>query len=158
VGSVAAASDRHNVHATALAMGDRGVVIRGPSGSGKSDLALRCLGLAASELVPLPFRLIADDWVELARAGVAVALTCPHAIVGRLEVRGVGIVRIQPVETAQLALVVDLVSQSQPIERLPENETAELLGLRVPRLALHAFEVSAPLKIALALRGSAEES
>ncbi len=138
-------------------MGDRGVIIRGASGSGKSDLALRCLGLPVSALVPVPLQLIADDWVELRRQGAAIALTCPPAIEGKLEIRGLGLVSVQPAKTAQLMLVVDLVSQSQPIERLPEIETAELLGTPIPRLALHPFEASAPLKIALALRGPAEE-
>ena len=148
---MAAGSDRANVHATAIAIGNLGVLIRGPSGSGKSDLALRCLALTGSPLAPGPCRLIADDRVELRCTDGGIELTCPPTLAGQLEVRAIGIVTVACMPSARLVLAVDLVSQSQAIERLPEPQTTNILGVPVPRIEFHPFETSAPLKLLLAM-------
>ena len=62
------------IHATCIAVGGRAVLLRGPSGSGKSDLALRCLTLAPTPLTPLAAQLVADDRVVLRREGQAADL------------------------------------------------------------------------------------
>ena len=132
------------VHATAVAVGRKGILLRGPSGSGKSDLALRLIDGGA--------RLIADDVVEISRQGRLIVLRAPGALKGKMEVRGVGIVAAPAAARANLALVVDLVG-SDAVERLPESESVTLLGIKVKRLKLWAFEGSAPAKLRLAVRG-----
>ena len=148
------APELETVHATALAFADMGILIRGPSGSGKSDLALRCLAqpqVATPHAVQLTMQLIADDRVALHMTDGFIELSCPPQLAGKLEVRGLGIVAANWVRAARLALVVDLVPQSQPIERMPETDLAGILGVAVPRMELHPFEASAPLKLLLAM-------
>jgi serine kinase of HPr protein (carbohydrate metabolism regulator) len=127
------------LHATVVAIGGRGVALVGRSGAGKSDLALRLIDRGAA--------LVGDDYVELMLDGTEVA--APTAIAGKIEVRGVGIVESAHRDSAPLSLVVDL--DSAP-ERLPEPRWRDLLGVRVPQIALRAFEASAPLKVEHALR------
>jgi HPr kinase/phosphorylase len=139
------------LHATAIAVGQRAVIIRGPSGSGKSDLALRSLAVGASQLIASPARLVADDQVIVTRIGPSLSVAAPQTLLGRLEVRGLGIIEVDPEQDAKAVLVVDLVDKSQ-IDRYPDPwPTVELLGLTVPRLMISAFEASAPLKLLVAL-------
>lgn len=130
------------VHGTSVALAGTGVLLRGPSGSGKSDLAVRLIDEGA--------RLIADDQTELRRLGDELCMSAPAAIAGRLEVRGVGILPVPSVASAPLRLVVDLVAEAA-LERLPEPQSCELEGLSFPRLALAPFSASAPAKLRLAL-------
>lgn len=143
------------VHGTAIALGGRAALIRGPAGSGKSDLALRCLAQPASGLLSGQVLLIADDQVLVAVRGGTLRLTCPDAIKGLLEVRGLGIVAVPAQDEAELELLVDLVA-ADDVERLPDPEcTAEIMGMRARKLALYPFEASAHLKLLLALQGVA---
>lgn len=142
------------VHGTAIAFGNHGVLLRGPSGAGKSGLALRCLALTGGgglpELPGVP-RLVADDQVAVDVRNCSVFLSAPPVIAGLIEVRGVGIVRLPMLESARLALVVDLVARND-VERLPEaGRTAQVAGVTVAALRLDPGEVSAPLKLLLAL-------
>ncbi len=93
---------------------------------------------------------MADDQTELHLDGNAIHMTAPATIAGQLEVRGLGILRVPTVASAPLRLVVDLVP-SQNVERMPEEQTCDLLGQPVPLLALAAFEASTPAKLRLAL-------
>ena len=127
-------------HATAVALHSRAVLLVGPSGSGKSDLALRLIDRGAA--------LIADDRVVVTRAGALVVATSPPTIAGLLEVRGVGIVRRPCVAYVPIALVVDLAAAP---ERLPTPATREVAGVAIPLIALAAFEASAALKVEAAL-------
>jgi HPr kinase/phosphorylase len=131
------------VHGTSVALGGDGILLRGPSGSGKSDLALRLVDAGAL--------LVADDQTELALVGDGVLMMAPAVIAGRIEVRGLGILRVPSAPSALLRLVVTLVAPQQ-IERLPEPQRCELLGRSLPLLALAPFEASAPMKLKLALR------
>jgi serine kinase of HPr protein (carbohydrate metabolism regulator) len=140
------------VHGTCVALGRTAALLRGPSGSGKSDLALRFLFLArrgpAALEAPI---LVADDQVYLTRKGARLTATAPPTIRGKIEVRGIGIVEVKSADEAELALVVDL-APSAEIERLPdENATTPLLGLHLPLLRLSPWEASAPIKLAAAL-------
>jgi HPr kinase/phosphorylase len=134
------------VHGTSVALGGDGILLRGPSGSGKSDLALR--------LIDEGGRLVADDQTELSPAGDDVAMSAPATIAGRLEVRGIGILRVPHVAGAPLRLVVDLVPAAS-VERLPEPAVCDYLGRRFPLIQLAPFEASAPAKLRLALRALA---
>lgn len=139
------------LHATAIAVGQRAIIIRGPSGAGKSDLALRCLALPASPLVAAPARLAADDQVIVSRDGLSLVLSAPQPLLGRLEVRGLGILEVDPVQDARAVLIADLTEKAR-IERFPDPwPTVTLLGLVLPVLRISAFESSAPLKLLTAL-------
>jgi serine kinase of HPr protein (carbohydrate metabolism regulator) len=138
-----AVTDTLLVHATAIAIDGGAIMLRGPPGAGKSDLALRLIDGGA--------RLVADDQVELRRAGKRVLVRAPAVITGLIEIRGIGILRIDAVDEASLALLVDLVP-SDEVERLPEARFEEVLGLPIPLIALAAFEASAAAKLRLALR------
>lgn len=130
------------VHGTSVALGGDGILLRGPSGSGKSDFALR--------LIDEGGRLVADDQTELRLVGGELSMSAPATIAGQIEVRGIGILRLPALPAAPLRLVVDLVAPAQ-VERLPEPRRTELLGRQVPLLALAPFEASAPAKLRLAL-------
>ena len=134
------------VHATAIAMEGDAVLLRGPPGAGKSDLALRLIEGGA--------RLVADDQTLLRRVDNHVLVRAPAAIAGLIEVRGVGVVRVDSLEEAPLALVVDLVPSAQ-VERIPDNRFEVVLGLTIPQMALAPFEVSAAAKLRLAWRAFA---
>lgn len=146
------------VHATAIAAGGKAALIRGLSGSGKSDLALRCLALGPSSILPDCAVLVADDQVMLERWDGQVTVSCPPPIRGKLEVRGLGIVTVPSVAAARLTLIVDLVA-TDILERLPDPAPAAmLLGLEFTLLRLQAFEASAPAKLLLALAASLAEA
>ncbi|MDX2307744.1 MAG: HPr kinase/phosphatase C-terminal domain-containing protein [Hyphomicrobium sp.] len=150
---MAAGSDNPSliVHATAVRLGPRAALIRGQSGSGKSDLALRCLGLARSVLAPAPMELVADDQVCLTRVGIELLASSPAPLAGLIEVRGLGILRVPFHAPAPVVLLVDLVV-SGGVERYPDPWPTEIImGLELPVMRLAAFEASAPLKLAMAL-------
>lgn len=128
------------LHASAVAIAGRGVLILGASGRGKSDLALRLIDRGAV--------LIADDRVELAARGGRLQACALATIHGKLEVRGIGIVDCDAA-AAPIALVVDL--DGAP-ERLPEPTALELEGIAIPSVALTPFDASAPIKVELALK------
>jgi HPr kinase/phosphorylase len=140
------------VHGTCVALGRSAALLRGPSGSGKSDLALRFLFLArrGPAAVEAPI-LVADDQVELIRAGDGLLARAPVTIRGRMEVRGVGIVEVKHLEQAELALIVDLVPELTDVERLPDDATARFMGVEVPLVRLYPWEASAAIKLAVAL-------
>ncbi len=141
---------RQLVHATCVAVDGAGgpcaVLIRGSSGAGKSDLAMRMIDGGA--------RLVSDDqcevWRENGADGARVFARAPETIAGSMEVRGVGIVSVPAVPQAPVVLLVDLVAR-EAVERMPEEVTEDLLGLDLPRIALHAFEAGAPAKLRLVL-------
>jgi serine kinase of HPr protein (carbohydrate metabolism regulator) len=129
------------VHATCVAIGWRGVLIRGRSGSGKSDLALRLIDRGA--------RLVSDDYTILIENGGRILARAPETIAGKLEVRGVGIVEMEPAVDIPVCLIADL--DRAPV-RLPDGPEEEaLLGTLLPAIGLAALEASAPLKLEQAL-------
>lgn len=133
------------LHASCVAIEGLGVLLRGPSGVGKSDLALRLIDAGAT--------LVADDQVELELGGGQVIARAPDALEGLLEVRGLGIVRLAFLREIALALVVDLAAEIP--ERMPEPATAELLGVALPLLGLDPRPPSAAATLRLAVRVAA---
>jgi serine kinase of HPr protein (carbohydrate metabolism regulator) len=131
------------VHGTCVAIEGIGVLIRGGSGEGKSDLALRLIDGGA--------RLVADDQVACEAAGGKLMAAAPPSLRGRLEVRGLGIVDIAAAPTLALGLVVELAAAAT-IPRLPERAFWEHAGIRVPLVRVAAFEASAAAKVRLAAR------
>jgi serine kinase of HPr protein (carbohydrate metabolism regulator) len=136
------------VHGTCIALDDVGVLLRGRPGSGKSDLALRLIETGAC--------LVADDQVMLfLDDSGALRASAPESLGRMIEVRGLGLVRLEGARVAaetRLSLVVDLAPpQAGSVERLPEPGTTHLLGVDLPRVVLDAFEASAPAKVRLAV-------
>ena len=130
-------------------------MLRGPSGSGKSDMALRLIDGGAV--------LVVDDQVRLSREdgkdGGRLIARAPAAIAGLLEVRGIGLVPVPCVASAPVALVVDLKPGGE-IERMPEPATCAYLGIRLPLIALDPFRHSAAATVRMvvaAIRRSAGE-
>ena len=114
------------------------------------------MGLAPSPLLAVSPMLVADDQVHLTIREGALWVTSPPTIAGRIEVRGIGLVRVPYVPEAKICLVAELVGSDQ-IERMPEPLAPfEHDGLRVRRIQLFPFEASAPLKLMLALSGVGE--
>ena len=130
-----------NVHGTSVAREGRAVLLTGPSGSGKSDLALR--------LIDRGFTLVSDDQTILSRAGDRLTASAPTQIRGKMEIRGLGIVEMETDSDVPLALIVELTSE---IERIPaEGRTRRILGHSLPVVRIDAMTASAPAKLALAL-------
>lgn len=140
------------VHGTCVALGESGALLRGASGSGKSDLALRFLYLPYDRLGAAPV-LIADDQVALRRQGDRILASCPPALAGKLEVRGCGIARLAAMAAeAELRLIVDL-DWTGDRPRFPESaEWETVMDVQIRRVVLDPFEASAPIKLALAIR------
>ena len=101
------------VHATAIAVGDRAALIRGSSGSGKSDLALRCLGLGPSALVRGAVKLVSDDQVVLKHEGSCLRASAPPQLRGKLEIRGLGILEVDGVTEANVVYLMGLVTPAE---------------------------------------------
>jgi len=138
------------VHGTCVAFGAHAALLRGSSGSGKSDLALRFLALPADGgMAP---RLVADDQVVVEAQAGGLVVSAPDTLAGKLEVRGLGIMTLPHVTQAKLVLIVDFVASDEVPRMLPEPlPRATLLGVSVPNLQLAPFEDSAPLKLKMAL-------
>lgn len=133
----------NTLHATCVAVAGHGVLLRGPSGSGKSDLALRLIDEGAT--------LIGDDYCAFTvRDGVLVA-AAPPTTAGLIEVRGMGILRVGHAAEAVVRVVVDLTS-GEAVERLPPPRHVTLFGIRLPAFALAPFEAAAAAKVRLAVR------
>jgi len=142
---------RELVHGTCVAFGRRGALLRGDSGSGKSDLALRFMALPG-EGTSRPL-LVADDqvWVE-AGANGRLRASAPETIAGKIEARGLGILEVPFLADAELVLVCDLVNEKDvPRTPLEPWDQAVIAGVAVPALKLAPFELSAPLKLKMAL-------
>lgn len=130
------------INGTCVAIDGEGILFRGASGAGKSDLALRLIDAGA--------RLVADDWAEASVRGGRVRLAAPDTIAGLIEVRGVGVIETTALADAPLALVVDLVGSSA-VERMPASATADIAGVAVPSIRVAPFEASAVAKVRAAL-------
>ena len=137
-------SDRlssETLHATTVAFEGRAVLILGPSGSGKSDLALR--------LFDRGFALVSDDQTVVRKSGGRLLASAPATIAGKFEVRGLGIVKVDAAPESPIALAVELTAD---VTRMPdESRERQFLGLAIPLVSVDAKTASAAAKLALAL-------
>ena len=128
-------------HATLVTWLDRGVLIEGPSGSGKSDLALRLIEAGGT--------LVADDLVRLFHhAGRLYGTAVGRP--GLIELRGHGIYRLPTIEAVGVDLLVGLVEESA-LARLPEPAALTLPGRTLPRIALDPRPASAVARLRVIL-------
>ncbi len=137
-------SAAENVHGSGVVTGGTGILLRGPSGSGKSILAL----LLIEEM---DGRLVADDRLDLVREGEDLMMSPPAAIAGMIELRGRGIIELAHVHWAAVHLVVDLVPE---LVRMPEETafTTEIMGLALPRCPVPQAGVVPPMHQLLLIR------
>lgn len=130
------------LHATSVAIGGRAVLLCGPSGVGKSDLALRLIDRGAT--------LVSDDYTLLKWVDGRLEATAPQTITGMMEVRGIGLVDMPCIDYARVALMVDL---SGDIDRMPADpEERMIAGAAIPVVRIAPLEPSAPIKVELALK------
>lgn len=127
------------LHATCVAIAGQGVLIMGPSGSGKSSLALQLIAMGAG--------LVADDRTVLRRDGATLVGSPPSTIAGMIEARGVGIISMPHLAQVPVTLIIDMARPE--ISRLPERHSITLLDIELRCLhkvdaayfpaAIHAF-------------------
>jgi len=130
------------IHGSSVEINGQGILLTGPSGAGKSDLALRLVDDGAT--------LVADDYTVVAVDGGQVMISPPREIAGKLEVRGLGIIKLPFTEKAPLRAVFELVNY-RDIERMPEDTTVILDGVMVPQYRIDPFTASAAAIIRRAL-------
>lgn len=134
--------DRVTIHATAVAISGAGLLIRGKSGAGKSDLALRLIDRGAT--------LVSDDQVDIRCEDQNLLLSPPTSLAGKLEVRSLGIWQRNHISGVELKLIIDL--KEHP-DRFPmDRQGMFLLGIKVPSCTLDAMEASAAIKAEWALQ------
>ncbi|WP_407494610.1 HPr kinase/phosphorylase [Pseudooceanicola sp. MF1-13] len=122
------APDQTILHANTVALNGRALLIQGPSGAGKSMLSVGLMALGAV--------LVADDRTVLRRVGAGLVASVPPAIAGQIEARGIGILKADHVEAAEVSAVVDLATPET--DRLPPQRSTCLLGITLP--VLHYVE------------------
>ncbi|MGY3106556.1 MULTISPECIES: HPr kinase/phosphorylase [unclassified Bradyrhizobium] len=136
-----------SIHASAVKVGDLAVLIRGPSGSGKSRLAFDLIMAGRSGVVERAV-LVGDDRVHLATVGREIEVRPSRTLAGLIEIRGLGIRRCDFVEHATVGLVVDL--DAADAERLPAAESLKtsILGAEIPRIPVGRDYSPLPLVVA----------
>jgi HPr kinase/phosphorylase len=143
-------TDTPTIHASAVLIGAKAALIRGPAGAGKSKLAFELIAAGQhGTFGAQPFvRLVADDRARIeVRAGRLLVRPAP-ALAGLLEVRGLGIRRLPYEPLAVVGLVIDLAAADA--DRHPAREAGETMleGVGLPRLAVAAGAAALPLVLA----------
>jgi serine kinase of HPr protein (carbohydrate metabolism regulator) len=135
------------VHASAVLVGTRAVLIRGPSGSGKSRLAFELVLAGRAGQVP-PAILVGDDRVHLDTSGGKLIVRSVTELAGLIEIRGLGVRRIEHVDEAPVGLVVDL--GAADAQRMPAAEalTIRINGVEIPRIPVDLRYPPLPLIVA----------
>jgi HPr kinase/phosphorylase len=137
-------ADDASIHASAVLIGAKAILIRGASGSGKSQLAFDLL-----QAPGVPFsRLVGDDRVHVEAIASRLLVRPAPALAGLIEVRGLGIRRLPYEPLAIVGLIVDLAAADAT--RLPprEAEIAVICGISLPRLAVAGGQGALPLILA----------
>jgi HPr kinase/phosphorylase len=141
--------DTPTIHASAVLIGARAVLIRGPSGSGKSRLAYALIDAGRSGVLPFA-RLVADDRAHVDVYGGRLLVRPAPALAGLIEVRGLGIRRLAFEPLATVGLVIDLSADDAGRHPAAGEDTAKVTGISLPRLAVAAEIWALPLVLAWA--------
>jgi serine kinase of HPr protein (carbohydrate metabolism regulator) len=140
-------SEGSTIHATAVLIGAKAVLIRGPSGTGKSSLAWELILISSTGTLPFA-RLIGDDRVHVATAGSRLLVRPAAKLAGLIEIHGLGI-RLLPHEPlAVVGLVVDLAAAAAARLPAPEATETAISGIVLPRLTVAAGARALPLVLA----------
>ena len=139
------------IHASAVLAGPKAILIRGPSGSGKSLLAWNLINAASQGMLPFA-RLVGDDRLEVIDRSGKLLVRPAQALSGLIEIHGLGIRRLPFESVAVVGWVVDLAADTA---RLPAAKatTTSIEGVSVARLAVAAGMIALPMVLA-ALRTS----
>jgi HPr kinase/phosphorylase len=135
------------IHASALLVGAKATLIRGPAGSGKSRLVWDLLSAAAQGSLPFA-RLVADDRAYVECQSGRLLVRPASALAGMIEVHGLGIRKIEFEPLAVVGLVVDLAASDAARHLGPDAAKASILGIGVPRLAIAAGMNALPMVLA----------
>lgn len=135
------------LHASAVLVGAGAVLIRGPSGSGKSRLVFGLLEAAACGRLRFA-RLVADDRVLVTAAGGRILVSAPSPLAGLLEIRGLGIRRLDYEPRAVVAWVVDLEAEDGDRLPAPPSCTTEISGILLPRIPVKRGQDPLPVVLA----------
>ena len=138
-------------HGTCISISGVGVLLRGPSGSGKSDLALRLLNRKDLDVF-----LVADDQVHLNRRDDELWAIAPNEIANIIEVRGVGLGAVDKVVEVRLRLILDVCGLGD-IPRMPRGSCCTINGVTLPLYPCASLEASAPDKVLLLARSMDED-
>ncbi len=140
-------SGKPSTHASAVKIGARAVLIRGPSGSGKSRLAFDLILSGRSGQLP-PAILVGDDRVLLDTDGQHLLVRPVRELAGLIEIRGLGIRRCEFTDEAEVGLVIDL--HAADAERLPRPSSlqTEIFGVKIPRIPVGSDFSPLPLVVA----------
>lgn len=135
------------IHASAVLVGDRAVLIRGAAGAGKSGLTLALIEAADAGLLPFA-RLVADDRAHVEAINGRLIVRPPPVLAGLIEMRGLGIRRLPFEAVAVVGLVVDL--GAEDAERLPSagSFAVTIEGVTLPRLPVACRDEALRLVIA----------
>ena len=130
-----------NIHGTLISVDGKGVLLKGESGSGKSDLALRFIKNEKAKLV-------ADDRIDIDISDNRVIGKAPLILKGKLEVRNIGIIEdVETINQVDVFLCVELVKNRECLDRLPQDEFEIILNKKIPKIKLYAFDCSTICKI-----------
>ena len=136
----------NNIHATLVSLNNKGILLIGKSGSGKSDLALRIIMEKGALLV-------ADDRVCLKIENGKLFGFSPDEIKGKMEIRNVGIIETDYIKDVEIVLCVELFTDRNLLERLPTKKTISFLGADIDKLDLYPFDCSTIYKIIQKITG-----
>jgi serine kinase of HPr protein (carbohydrate metabolism regulator) len=146
------APEAATIHASAVLVGNKAALIRGPAGSGKSQLVWDLLQAAAKGVL-LFARLVADDRAHIETHAGRLLVRPSPALAGIIEIRGLGIRRLDHEPLAAVALVVDLAAEDAARLPGPNAGQAVIEGVSLPRLAIAAGRPALPMVLAF-LQGS----
>lgn len=131
------------LHGTTVEIDGLGIFITGPSGSGKSDLAIRLMDRGA--------KLVADDYTEILVVNNGLSARPPQNIKGKIEARGIGIIKVENINQTDISIVVQL-QEADEIERMPETQNVTIEGVELPVVFLCAKHASSVAKLFLYLK------
>jgi serine kinase of HPr protein (carbohydrate metabolism regulator) len=133
-----------NIHACTVALGPLGVLIEGKSGSGKTSLALAAIEKLQSQNHFAA--LVADDQCLIEAVNGRLIATCPPALAGLIEMRGLGVVKTTNLSSVLIDFVIQIVDDGI-IERMPQQQFAKFAGIDLPVFELPARQIAVSLPI-----------